>query len=284
MLAHRHLAARFAAAHPGEAARRLEGVPSADVAEFLADVDPAAAVEVVEGMLPSSAAAAFELMPPAVLSPILERLPVARCVLVLRAVARADRQAMVELLPRTSAFKVERLLSSTEGSAGVLAEPVPAVLSPGMDVTEALQSLEGTSGSYAYVVDGDHRLIGVIHRKELSKSARRAKIGGLMVHSVVRLPSSASLVAVRNHRAWVDYETLPVVDGDGVLVGLIRHRNVRRTAIARGPVASAGGRAAALETFLDLGEVYWSGLSSLLTALGGRDVEIGIEKVNREAR
>jgi Mg/Co/Ni transporter MgtE len=269
MEAHRHLAARYAATHPGEVARRLESVPSQEVAELLANVEPETAVEVVEGMLPPSAAAALESMAHADLAPILERLPVARCVLVLRSVTKADRGRMIGLLPRATAAKVERLLRSSEGSAGVLAEPVPAVLTPGMDAGEALRTLEGTGGSSAYVVDEDHRLVGVIHRRDLAKSDHRARIGGLMTRQVVKLPSAASLAAVRDHRAWVDFEMLPVVDAGGVLVGVIRHKNVRRTATSR-RASTAAPRRAALEGLLDLGEVYWAGLTSALEALGDR--------------
>jgi magnesium transporter len=278
MEAQRRLAACYAASYPAEVARRLETVPSTEVAEFLADVEPATAIEVIEGMMPSSAAAAFEFMDHGDLSPILELLPVARCVLVFRAVDQLGRKAMIDLLPMDTARKVERLLKSSQGSAGVLAEPVPVVLSPEMEIREASQLLEGTSGSYAYVVDPDHRLVGVIHRRDLSRSEDKARIANLMSRQIVRLPSAASLSAVRSHRAWSDFESLPVVDGGGVLVGVIRHRSVRRTAFARGPSATPSHRAA-LEAFLELGEVYWSGLTSVLGALGGRDAGAQVTEV-----
>jgi Mg/Co/Ni transporter MgtE len=279
MKAQDHLAVRFAAAHPGEVARRLELVPPRDAASFLAALEPAVAAEVVEGMLPSTAAAAFEVMSSDELSSILARLPAARCVLVLRSVSAPDRREFVSLLPQATAAKVARLLRSSVGSAGVLAEPVAAVLSPEMAVDEALRTLEKTSGSSTYVVDGDHKLVGVVHRRDLSKGDQRTRVGGLMTRHVVKLPAAASLAAIRKHRAWVDFEKLPVVDGSGVLVGEIRHRNIRRAGPARRAVEAASS-GAALGVFLELGGVYWSGLTSVLEAFAGRTVGAGIAEVN----
>jgi magnesium transporter len=278
MDAQQSLAERYARAYPGEAAVRLEAVPTHDVAEFLTDIEPETAAEVVEAMLPSSAAAAFELIDQSRLRAIVERLSVMRCALVLRSVEITNRRAMIGLLPKGAALKLEKLLRSADGTAGVLAEPIPYVLSPGMDVTEARQALEGTSGSYAYVVNEEHRLVGVVHRRDLSKNARPTQLNELMSHRVVKLPTGASLATVRNHRAWDDFETLPVVDTSGVLVGVIRHRNLRRSHSMRRSKPEALRRTA-LETLLDLGEVYWTGLASVVESLGNRETELRVAEV-----
>lgn len=262
------LAVRYASRFPADAAHRLDTVPAADAGFFLAELDPQTAAVVIDGMAPSSAAAAFETMEPDKLARILERMPVARCVRVLRSVDKDERAAIIGLLPRKTAPWVERLLRSSKDSAGFLAEPARAVLSPEMSVAEARQLVGGISSSAVYVVDGDHRLVGVIHHRQLAESDPRARIGNLMSANVIRIPSAAPLSAILNHQAWFDFDQLPVVDDAGVLVGVVRHRSIRQTekTYRAAPLSPLPG----LATFLDLGELYWGGLTSVVSAMAGR--------------
>ncbi len=140
-----------------------------------------------------------------------------------------------------------------------------------MSVGEARGVAGGITGPYAYVVDDDHRLIGVIHRKALATSDDRARIGNLMSPQVTRIPSAAPFSAVRDHRAWFEFDVLPVVDGSGVLVGVIRHRNVRSS----GPTHQSApiSQRPLLDTFLELGELYWGGLTSVVAAMADRQTE-----------
>jgi len=262
------LAASYASRFPADTARRLETIAGSEVGSFLADLAPEIAVAVIARMLPSTVAAAFNTMDSEELAPILEVLPDSRCVLVLRSLEKDQRAAVVRLLPAATAPKIERLLRSPRGSAGMLAEPAQAVLSPEMSVNEARDVASGTAGPYVYVVDDDHRLVGVIHRKELASGDSRARIGSLMSGQVIRLPSAAPFSAVRNHPAWKDLHELPVVDGSGVLVGVVRHRSVRYSEQTHreAPISPRPG----LATFLELGELYWGGLTSVVAAMAGR--------------
>ena len=275
------LAVRYASRHPADAARRLETVSSADTGTFLTELDSGAAAAVIERMSPSSVAAAFVAMDPAVLAEIAEHLPVSRWVLVLRCLANEKRDALLTLLPRKTAPQVERLLRSSTNSAGFLAGPTPAVLSPEMSVGEARGVAGRITGPYAYVVDDDHRLIGVIHRKALTTSDVRARIGNLMSTQVTRIPSAAPFSAVRNHRAWFEFDELPVVDSSGVLVGVIRHRNVRSSEPTQQTALIL--QRPLLDTFLELGEWYWGGLTSLVAAMGDRQTVEEPKEVNHDA-
>ncbi len=264
MEAQRILASRYAADFPAETARRLETVPPAEVAAFFGALSPEVAVGAIDCMFPSTVAAALEGMGSDELSPILATLAPARCVLVLRAVAQAERARMLALLPEKRALAVERLLRSARGSVGEIAEPIPAELSPFMTVGEAAHVVNNVTALYVYVVDDDHRLVGVIHRRDLATSGERARVRDLMTAEVIRLPAAAPQNAVMDHPAWKRLDALPVVDSTDVLVGVIRHKNLRR--LGETPTATASGQPSALDAFLDLGELYWGTLASLITA------------------
>jgi len=275
------LAIRYAARFPAEAARRLEGITNQEVGAFLAALDPEDAVGIITGLSPHTAGAALETMDPEAVAAILDHLSLSRCVLVLRCVRKSQRATMIELLPKNIALKVERLLRSPEGSAGDLAEPVPAVLSPEMNVEEARRITGVIPGRYAFVVDDDARLVGVMHRNELAKSDPLARIGNLMAKPVTRLPSAAPHSAVRDHQAWNDFDVLPVVDNNGVLVGVVRHRSIRRS--ERLAHTSHASPRPALATAMDLSELYWGGLTSLFASLSTRIESERPAEVKRDA-
>jgi Mg/Co/Ni transporter MgtE len=220
-------------------------------------------------------------MEPAELARILELLPVSRCVLILRPLDKEEQTVMVGLLPSTTAPWVERLLRSSKDSAGFLAEPARAVLSPEMSVGEARQLIGGIVGSSVYVVDGDNRLVGVVHQRQLAASDPRALVGNLMSAKVTRIPSAAPLSAIRDHQAWFDFDRLPVVDGSGVLVGVIRHRSVRRSGRALRAAPTSHGPV--LNTFLELGELFWGGLTSVVAATANREPMEESTEVERDA-
>ena len=62
----------------------------------------------------------------------------------------------------------------------------------------------------------------------------------------------------------VDFDALPVVDGKGVYIGAIRHKDLRRIDTrSPGPVAASSP----FSIVLDLSELYWLGLSDVLRGL-----------------
>jgi hypothetical protein len=61
------------------------------------------------------------------------------------------------------------------------------------------------------------------------------------------------------HPAWRDFDALPVVDGDGRLVGAIRHKTVRQMA--------GENRRPMMDTIVELSELYWVGLAGMLRSL-----------------
>jgi magnesium transporter len=261
MALHGLLAEDYAEQFPEEVARALEGFSPAAVAEVFAGLPAACAAGVLTHMVPVHAAAVVEGLDPETLGGILSHLATARCAVVLQHVASARRAGVIALVPPTRRAQIERLLRAAASSAGLLVEPVEAGLSPRMTAAEALPFVRRTHLSYGYVVDTEHRLIGVVDRRQLEASHSDTRIVDLMSREVSRLPAGTSLAALARHPAWEAFDVLPVVDGTGVLVGIIRHKALRRSLSTRPSAPRSQPR---LGTVLELGELYWNGLSTLV--------------------
>ena len=186
----------------------------------------------------------------------------------LRALDKPKRKAVLAELPRDVAATLTGPLRAPYGSLGAMAEPVHALLSPEMRVGDARDVLRDTPLAYGYVVDQDRRLVGVVHRRELRLDRISASVSSLMTSEVVRLPASASPWALHEHSAWRDFDVLPVVDKEDKMVGILRHRSLRRLR-SQGP-GSPLLASPAMNTFLELGELYWGGLTSMLTTMESR--------------
>jgi hypothetical protein len=72
-----------------------------------------------------------------------------------------------------------------------------------------------------------------------------------------------------------------VVDSTGVLIGLLRHRRLRGT--GHGPPITATTERSPLVGFLELGELYWGGLATTISALAGSAKVAPPEEVDRES-
>ncbi|HOJ61396.1 MAG TPA: CBS domain-containing protein [bacterium] len=92
-------------------------------------------------------------------------------------------------------------------------------------VQEALNSLRNQELSerivYFYVVDDDHRLLGVVPVRRLLSAGLQQRIESIMVNHVVTVPASATVLQACEMFLKHRYLALPIVDETGKLVGVV---------------------------------------------------------------
>ena len=257
-------AARYAADHPEEAAERLEGLSPGDVASFLEEVDPTTAAKLLDRTAPPIAGSFAEAMEVEAVSEVLPLVSPDQCVRVLRHVSPDRRARILSLVPNELATTVGRILRFPEGSAGSIADGSVTALPNDMTVTAALRVARDPRVPYVYVVDREHRLIGVVHKRDLEAGDESAILQEVAAPAAIRIPANASIAQLKRHHAWGDFDVLPVVDGSGVYLGAIRHKDLRKL---DEPRVAVGGPGPPLATILDLSELYWTGLASMALAL-----------------
>jgi magnesium transporter len=141
----------------------------------------------------------------------------------------------------------------------------PRVLTLPEDITvgQAVSRIEKNPGDlyfYVYVVDRQQMVCGVLDVKELLLAPDELPVRQVMQHEIVSVSVDANLATVRDHPGWGRFEALPVVDGKGVLLGVIRHRVIRQLERRlRNEQAGQG-----IGTLMALGELYWAGLIGIM--------------------
>jgi len=216
-------------------------------------------------MSQTAGASCLSLMAPDCAAPVVDALTPGFAAALLRKLPGEHRTALLAGMPADRRELLARLLSYAEGSAGALTDPDVLTLPQDITIAEAQTLLKHQRGRYhhqAYIVDRSNRLMGVIHLRELIRGRSRDSVTTIMRAATVSLPATAKMANVQAHPAWRELDAIPVVDDSGSLLGIVRHRHLRRQA----PVGDAAGLLGAL---VGLGELYWIGLSHFLPGQAG---------------
>jgi len=141
--------------------------------------------------------------------------------------AQQQREQLLATLDDAARREILALLAYKEDEAGGLMNPRYARLRPEMTVDQALSYLRRQSRQqteniyYAYVLDADQKLVGVVSLRELVSSPPGRTVRELMKPDVVRVNEQMDQEAVSNVFAANDLVMLPVVDDQGRMKGVV---------------------------------------------------------------
>ncbi len=179
---------------PHAAAKALGGEQAVEVAGILAELMPAEANAILRVMPENLRAEVLSAAPPA----LVERWHVSR--------------------------------SYPQDSIGRLMEPSVAVFSPAQTVAETIELLrhlvKATFITYGFVTDPDGRLVGVITMRDLLFSEPSKRLDEIMLTDVFSLQADMPLLDAMRLTLYRHFPVYPVCDPDGVLVGLVRGRQM----------------------------------------------------------
>jgi magnesium transporter len=141
----------------------------------------------------------------------------------------AERPALMALFDEPTRREVTTLLAYAEDDAGGLMSPRFARVRPEMSVDEAIlylrkqasQKLELETIYYAYVLDNQQRLLGVVSFRDLFQAKGASAVRDVMHTDLVSVPENMDQEAVGRLFAQHDLFALPVVDSEGRMKGIV---------------------------------------------------------------
>lgn len=111
-------------------------------------------------------------------------------------------------------------------TVGDLMSPAVGVFPPTTTVSEATEALREATRTafitYLYIVDPDHRLLGLVVMREMLLASPETRLAEIMLKDPFTLPRDMPLPEALKAALHMHYPVYPVVDGEQRLVGLVR--------------------------------------------------------------
>lgn len=143
-----------------------------------------------------------------------------------------SKDEFLNLLDPQTRREVIALLAYAEDDAGGLMSSRYIRLRPEMSADEAISYLRIQAKThvetiyYAYVLDNDQRLLGVVSFRELFSSSPEKKVSEIMHEDVVKIPVEMDQEQIGRIFAQVDFLALPVIDEQGFMKGIVTFDDV----------------------------------------------------------
>jgi len=199
---------------PAEREAIFETIDNEVAAEALTEVEPKMQISILESLEPEKAADIVEEMSPDEAADLLNEME-----------AESSEEILDEMdsAPKT---EVRELLEFAEDTAGGMMNTEFVSLHGNASVTDALAALKGNedlleSLNTLFLVDGDERLTASIPLARLFLAAGDAKLKDLASATLIQVPLDESQDRVTELFDKYNLLTLPVVDEDGKLAGVI---------------------------------------------------------------
>lgn len=226
------LAEALADRHPQHAATVLDQSRAASGAEWLSAQPTERAVSVMAKLTSETAEQLLRRMAPGAAGPVLALLAPSRASALLARLPEEQREALLATLEPGSAKELRALMHYPPGSAGQLMDPRVVSFAPQdtvRDVLRKLRSLRHRRIQDVFVVDPEGTLVGSIPVQSVVLGERGQALSSLVsgIPILVQAMSSRESVleTLQEHRA----ASLPVVDFDGRLVGVLRQTELLTT-------------------------------------------------------
>jgi len=221
---------------PGEAAAIFEIEAPEEAAALLAEEPVDVAISIVRRLTQDAAARTLEALPVDSSGAILETLNPGRAAAVVARMDEKSREACLAAMDESLARELRELLEYPPETAGALMDPRATTFRPDATVRDAvaiLRRLRDRRVQDVFLVDDEGRLLGAVPLEAIISGDARARLASLALETPAAVQGIASreevLETFESHRV----ASLPVVDFEGRLLGVLRQRELIQAAQRR---------------------------------------------------
>ena len=230
---HLLLATTFFSEYPAEAARILESHPLEDAMAAIALCAPHASVAVLDRLNPDVGAEVLSRLQPEAAKLLLHGMDAVAAAALLGHMDPEPRRRALDAQAPGRRRELRELLTHAPDTAGALMDPRVSHFRGDETASEALEQIRHHGERRVTdlcVVDEDRRLVATVALQELAIADADARLSGLVRGAVVKVPSTARREEVVDLLETTRVSSLPVVDFEGRLLGVIRYDSLMAAA------------------------------------------------------
>jgi Mg2+ transporter MgtE len=218
--------AKLAELHPADLASIIEDLAPRDRLGVLASLDDEALADVVEEMEPETQVDVLEDLTPERAADILEEMSPDDAADLVADLDQDTRDEILALMERDEAEEVQELLGYAEDSAGGIMTTEFISLDDRLTAGGAIDRLrelepDAETIYYVYITDEEGRLVGVLSLRDLIVAPPDTPIRDVMIREPVAVLVTADQAEVAEVVAHYNLLAVPVVDDQGVLMGIV---------------------------------------------------------------
>ncbi len=218
--------------YPADAARKIESVSVADILPSLRDQPAAALLPVWSKLVPRVAAALTQQLPGDTARQLLSLMPPGNAIRVLFQMPQGKRDELLADMDNGTRQELTRLMAYPEDSAGRLMDTRVPSYRGSMTAHETLESLRKAKMKTArslYLVDADGRITARVLLQDLALAEPTTRLETLALPVPVTIQAIAGQEEIADTFSQHALLDLPVVDLDGVLLGVIMNTSLMQT-------------------------------------------------------
>lgn len=218
---------RFFADYPKAAAQKLEQLDHEVAADILAELPHANLVAAWEALSANAGAAMLRHLPADAKSYLVKHADTGRLAILLTRMSKTDSDAFFAEIDETIAGDLRALMNYPTDTAGQLMDTRIVALQGSLTVSEATARLRrlqhGQEVAELKIVDDENKLKAIVDIKDFALAEPDQTLDSL-AHGVISavFPLDRREEVVEKLERY-KLEELPVIDPDGVLLGVIRH-------------------------------------------------------------
>ncbi|WP_415624488.1 magnesium transporter MgtE N-terminal domain-containing protein [Mycobacterium xenopi] len=238
-MAVRRVSGRVAALRPAQIADLLEVADAAEGGEILDRVrsNPELQADVFEELDPDKASRLLDDMPDAHVAALLSRMRADDAADAIIDLRQCRRRRVLDLMPAPQRTKVITLLGFNPNSAGglmnvdIVSCGLWATAGEALAVIGCAQSLQPEALLQLHVLDEHGRLAGVVSVVKLLQAEPAEAVATLMDSDPIRVTPDADLADVAVLMADYDLHTIPVIDDENRVLGVVTVDDVLKASI-----------------------------------------------------
>ena len=234
------IAVLFKTLQPVEIARIISRLDNDRQARLIELLGPKESAIVISKILDFSSTDIVDRLPSNQAVPIVKEMTRDQQAGLLRKFGEDDAEAILQEIKSPRAEKIRKLLSYPENSAGALMITEYLSYDTHLQVKDVLDDLRAHGElysdydiQYAYVIDDDGKLVGVLRLRDILMAPKHQLIQEVMVKDPLCVNVHTSLRDLRDFFRQYTFLGVPVVDDTDKLAGVIRSSSVREAANKR---------------------------------------------------
>ena len=222
----RNLVAEFLSQYPEEAANLLNSMPEEDTLDLIHSISSSIACDVIIKLNPDIAVEIIPKMEEALFIELFTRIDASLGAGLLSRFDKETTDSLISKLPLKSANEYRELISYPQDSAGHLMDPNVTTFQMNHTVNDVLKHIRRIRNRRIIdicIIDGEKHLQAVIPLQEIAMAQPNQHLRELFLDQPVSIHCMAPREDVVNLMERKKLASLPIVDLDGRLLGIIRH-------------------------------------------------------------